>query len=400
VQAAVLAVSVPIVYRTALLRLARPAALVLAVAYGFSWGIAGAVAYEFHEVAFAVPMLALAVHALLRGRFAAAAAWSCALVLVKEDLPLTTAMMGVLLCLAGARKLGAAVIGFGAAAFGLLVFVVIPRLNVVGEFSYWDRAGVAAGDADGAGSSLIDLALGAVTGPKLLGIGFLLLPVAFLPLLSRISILALPTLAWHLLASNPAYSGTRYHYGVVLMPIVFLAAADGLARLPHLAARFRSRGTRLVVPLALGAVVLAGTGFAAAGPYPRMVNPAWWQPTPYARAAAAAIATVPAGATVAAHNRLAAHLVTDREVHLLDAGLRDAYGRTIDVEYVVAETTGGDFPIRPAQRRQLLADLTECGYEEIYARHGSVTLRRTESAPRGAALAACLPPPAGRSAGR
>jgi uncharacterized membrane protein len=383
VQAALLAASVSIVYLTARLRLARPAALVLAVGYGFSWGIAGAVAYEFHEVAFAVPLLALAVHALLRGRLAAAAAWACALVLVKEDLALTTAMFGVLLWWAGARRLGAAVAGFGVAGFGLLVLVVIPWLNAVGEFSYWDRAG---GD-----SSPVELVLGAFSPPKLLGVLALLLPVAFLAPLSRISILALPTVAWHLLATDPAYSGTRYHYGLVLMPIVFLAAADAL---PRLAARRRA------TPLAVGAVALAAIGFVATGPYPRMLDPAWWREPPYARDAAAAVATVPAGATVAAHNRLAAHLVTDREVHLLDAGLRDAYGRIIDVEYVVAETTSGDFPISPADRRRLLADLRGCGYQQIYAQRGFVTLRRTPDAPRDAALAACLPAPPGRSPGR
>jgi uncharacterized membrane protein len=384
-QAALLAISVPIVYRTARMRASRTASLVLAVCYGSSWGIAGAVAYDFHEVAFAVPLLALAIDALLRDSFRAAAVWSCGLVLVKEDLPLTTAMFGVLLFWAGARRLGLAVAGFGIAAFGLLVGVVIPRLNAVGEFSYWDRA---AGDG-GEPSSVTDLALGAAAPAKLLGILFLLLPVAFLALFSRISLLALPTLAWHLLADNPAYSGTQYHYGLVLMPIIFLAAADALRRLPSRA-----------VLVGLAAMVLAGIWFTVTGPYPRMLDPGWWQRTPYAREAAAAVATVPSGATVAAQNRLAPHLLPGREVHLFDTGLRDAYGRIIDVEYVVAETTSGSFPIPPAERRLLLADLQRCGYQEIYARHGFVTLRRTAGAPRGAALAACMPEPPGPSPGR
>lgn len=402
VQAALLAVSVVIVHRAALPRVREPAALVVAIGYGFSWGIAGAVAYEFHEVAFAVPVLALGIHALLAGRHAAAAGWACALVLVKEDLPLTTVMFGVLLFAAGARRLGLAVAGFGVAAFGLLVTVVIPRLNAVGEFSYWGRAGATPEDTTGAGASVAELVRGVVTGPKLAGVLLLLLPVAFLALGSRISLLALPTVGWHLLAANPAYSGTRYHYGLVLMPIIFLAAADTLPRLPRLAARLRlgRRAVRRAVPAALAAIVVAAAWFTATGPYRHMVDPSWWGPTDYAEEAAEALATVPEGATVAAHNRLASHLVTDREVHLLDAGLRDAYGRIIDVEYVVAETTSGEWPIPAARRRQLLADLKRCGYEEIYADGGFVTLRRASSAPRGPELAACLPAPDGRSAGR
>lgn len=405
VQAALLAVSVPIVYLTARWRLhqtgrvgplgARPVALVLALGYGLSWGIAGAVAFEFHEVAFAVPLLALAIGALLRGRHAAAAGLACSLVLVKEDLTLTTAVFGGLLFLAGARRLGAAVAAFGVASFGLLVFVVIPWLNAVGEFSYWDRAGAV---GDGGQSSVAEMVRGVFTGTKLYGVLILLLPVAFLALLSRISILALPTVGWHLLAANPAYSGTEYHYGVVLMPIIFLAAADGLARLPGL---LPVRLARLAAPVALGGIVAAAVWFTVNGPYPRMLDPHWWGPTPYATAGAAAVATVPDGVTVAVSNRLAPHLLTGgREVHTLDAGLRDAYGRIIDVEYVVVETTTNTFPIGPAQRRQLVADLRRCGYEQIYARDGFVTLRRTPDAPRGAALAACLPEPAGRSPGR
>jgi uncharacterized membrane protein len=283
------------------------------------------------------------------------------------------------------------------ASFALLVFVVIPRLNAVGEFSYWDRAGAAEGEPGSA--SLVELVLGMVTVAKLRGLLILLLPVAFLALFSRISILALPTVGWHLLAANPEYSGTKYHYGAVLMPIVFLAAADALARLPRLRA-MPVRLARSAPRLAVGWVLLAAIWFTALGPYPRMLGPGWWGPTQYARDAAAAVATVPVGASVAAHNRLAPHLVTDREVHLLDAGLRDAYGRIIDVEYVVAETTAGTFPIGPAARRQLLADLQDCGYRQIYSHGGFVTLHRTPAAPRGAALAACLPAPAGRSPGR
>ena len=403
VQAALIAGSVPIVYLTARLRLNRPVSVVLALAYGCSWGIAGAVAFEFHEVAFAVPLLALGIHALQRGRYPAAAAWGCTLVLVKEDLALTTAMFGVVLFLAGARRLGAAVAGFGVVAFGLLVFVVIPELNAVGEFSYWTRAGAT---GDGGQRSVSDLVTGVFTGPKLHGVLILLLPVAFLALGSRISILALPTVGWHLLAANPAYSGREYHYGLVLMPIIFLAAADALPRLPALLRlpglrRLPARLARLATPAALAWIVVAAIWFTAIGPYPRMLNPDWWGPTEYARDGAAAVATVPEGVTVAVSNRLAPHLLDgDREVHTLDAGLRDAYGRIIDVEYVVAELTTNTFPIGPQERRRLVRALLRCGYERVYAGGGFVTLRRTGTAPRGAALAACLPEPAGRSPGR
>src|SRR5690625_6881131 len=56
-------------------------------------------AVQFHEIAFAVPLLALSLTALLRGRVAATVAWAAPLVLVKEDLGLTVAVLGVIIAL-------------------------------------------------------------------------------------------------------------------------------------------------------------------------------------------------------------------------------------------------------------------------------------------------------------
>src|SRR5699024_1923797 len=45
-------------------------------AYVFSFGLQSAAAVQFHEVAFAVPLLALSLTALLRGRVRAAVLWA------------------------------------------------------------------------------------------------------------------------------------------------------------------------------------------------------------------------------------------------------------------------------------------------------------------------------------
>src|SRR5699024_7826947 len=66
-------------------------------AYALSWGLHGAVAVQFHEVAFAVPLLAFALAAYLRRRWWACAAWAAPLVFVKEDLGLTVAALGAVL---------------------------------------------------------------------------------------------------------------------------------------------------------------------------------------------------------------------------------------------------------------------------------------------------------------
>ena len=56
------------------------------IGYVTAWGFQGAVASQFHEIAFAVPLLAWASAAFVEGRWVAVMAWSAPLVLVKEDL--------------------------------------------------------------------------------------------------------------------------------------------------------------------------------------------------------------------------------------------------------------------------------------------------------------------------
>ena len=78
----------------------------IAVAYGFSWGLQQLANFDFHEVAFAVPLLAFSLSALVRGRIKAAVWWALPLVFVKEDQGFTVAAIGLYLAIAGMRAAG------------------------------------------------------------------------------------------------------------------------------------------------------------------------------------------------------------------------------------------------------------------------------------------------------
>jgi hypothetical protein len=58
----------------------------------------------------------------------------------------------------------------------------------------------------------------------------ILLPVAFLALRSPLVLIALPSLALRFISTNNYFWGTNWHYDATVMPIVFLAAVDGMAR--------------------------------------------------------------------------------------------------------------------------------------------------------------------------
>ncbi|WP_254076662.1 DUF2079 domain-containing protein [Streptomyces pacificus] len=75
-QSALLAVAVVPLARWAVRALGRRAAHVVAFGYGVSWGIASAAAFDFREVALAVPLLAFALAALGRRRWGRAVAWA------------------------------------------------------------------------------------------------------------------------------------------------------------------------------------------------------------------------------------------------------------------------------------------------------------------------------------
>ncbi|NUP38743.1 MAG: DUF2079 domain-containing protein [Streptomyces sp.] len=95
-QALLFALSVVPVTRGAGLLLGRGRGLAIGAAYGLSWGVQRAVDFDYHEIAFAMPLLAFSLEAVVRKRWAPALWWALPLVLVKEDLGVTAAMIGAI----------------------------------------------------------------------------------------------------------------------------------------------------------------------------------------------------------------------------------------------------------------------------------------------------------------
>lgn len=228
-QAALYAVSAVPVTRAATRALGRARGLALGIAYGLSWGLQRAVDFDFHEVCFAVPLIALSLEALLAQRWRATLLWMLPLVLVKEDLGATVAAMAVVVAIR-ARRRGAtcvapyalAVASFGAVATLMTFTMIIPAFNTAGGYDYLSKIGET-GPLTGAGV-------------KIRTVLWLLVPATgLLALRSTLLIAVLPTLGWRFLSSDPHFWGTDWHYSAVLMPIVTLALVDVLpgARLSH-----------------------------------------------------------------------------------------------------------------------------------------------------------------------
>jgi uncharacterized membrane protein len=190
-----------------------------------------------HAVSFALPLLLGAFWALESERRAAFFVLLGLALTCKESVGLAAVMMG-LLSLLDRRPLA---LGLGAAAMGLgwlllSVFVLIPVMGGdLGDATLYRYGQL--------GSSLGEILLSPLTRPgvwldalltraSLTWLLALLLPFGFLPLLApRALLVALPFLVQDLLSSDASMRSMDFYFEALILPGLFVAAADGAARL-------------------------------------------------------------------------------------------------------------------------------------------------------------------------
>ena len=230
----------------------------LGLVYVLSWGMQGAVAAQFHEIAFAMPLLAYASVAFVERRWGAVTAWSVPLVLVKEDMGLTVLMIGVAVILTSAvpawyrsctvirpsgrgadglnaaagnapkdeatrnrhrgLRLGVGMIVGGIAAFLFAIQVFLPAFNINGVWDY----GLSSQDQPTSPDALTQ---------KIKVVVMLILTSGVVGLTSPWLLVVLPTLAWRFLGSVDFYwVWDNWHYNATLMPIALGALLDVVAR--------------------------------------------------------------------------------------------------------------------------------------------------------------------------
>ncbi|MEU2339043.1 DUF2079 domain-containing protein [Streptomyces sp. NPDC013172] len=365
-QAALLAIAVVPIATFAQRTVGRHGAMVVAFGYGSSWGVAQVVGFDFHEVAFAVPMLAFGLVALAEDRWRAAALWSLALLTVKEDLGLTVGAIGCVMVWRGARRTGAALAAAGVVGSMLEILVVIPSFNPGGRFTYWDKmsaSGTGTGGPQGVGDTLYHWTLGVITpDPKATMLLMLLAPTAFVALRSSLIWVCVPTLAWRLLSDNPDYWGTGFHYSAVLMPMVFVAFVDALSSWEH------SRRHALTVAGAVAALLLPQF------PLGQLLHLDTWHTSPRVAQARRILHQIPDGATVAASNRLAPQLTDRAQVTVFGFP-----GSRPSPQWIAVDTaTPMGWPISPLQERQLIDQALSDNYVTVVDRDGYLLLRRRQ----------------------
>lgn len=355
-QDALFAVSVVPLVRFARRRIGSWQGIVLGVAFVLSFGIAEAVKAQFHEIAFAVPLMAYGLVAWLEGRRRTGAVLIGLLVFVKEDLGLTVMMLGlvelwiawgeqaysaatggsgdegaeerieagsfprrtletlVVALRSKAASLPISLVLWGVLWFVLAIVVLLPALNPSGS---WDYTGNIGSDAQSTGSGLLAM-LTNLFGPGQKGVIVLLLvtTAGIVGLRSPYMWLMVPTLAWRFAGNVNTYWDWTWHYNAILIPVAMVALVDGVERL-RAWEQLRQSWRRNVAWLAVGVSVATSLGMMWGGPlgvYLRGQGTAYEIPEEEISAAQGAIEAVGKSRNVVSDVQMLAYLVPDNRV--------------------------------------------------------------------------------------
>jgi uncharacterized membrane protein len=396
-QAFLVAISVIPVSRAAAARLGRTPARIIAVAYGLSWGLQQMIDFDFHELAFAVPLLACSLSALVRGKTRAAVLWALPLVFVKEDQGLTVAAIGlVMLVTAWRARVRAAQDGaprstrtiwaglflvlWGLAWSAVSIEVIIPLLNPFHTYDYWSEGGILGNSSSNSVITLLDQ-IGHDYLRKLGTLALTLVPVVFLALRSPLSLVAVPSIVLRFINTDPNYWGPYYHYSAPLMPVVFVAAIDGLARIQ--AARVTATAARAATAPRRGvagaavqyspALMLAiAIGLCFWAPLKHLWQPQTYTISQHARVEDAAVATVPDGATVEATQSMEATLGARADVFYAGDPRNPApqYITLDSRDYLQPRLSG-------SVSQWVKRDHRSASYRQIFGQDGVYVFRRT-----------------------
>ena len=389
-------------------RKAIAAAYLVSVAYALSWPIASALAFDFHEVAFAPVLTAVALERLSAGRLRTALIALGALLLVKEDMGLFVAGIGVYLAVARPRvvrrqlAVAVALVVAGLADTVIATYVLIPAFG--GRSSYYWAYTALGPHAPQAAWHLIShpasLKLLVTPEVKLQTMLWLFGAFCFLSLRSPMALAAIPLLLERMLSNLFGnWWVTSYQYNAYLVVILVFAAVDGAARLDRqlLARQHRAAeaaagehvgpaGPRWAGPWSVALAGAAAMCAAAVILVPRFafgaaLHPSFYRQTAQMKAAAAADAAVPSGVTVEAVNNLGPQL-SGRDTVLLWDG--DGGTPLLGAPWVVANVRQRQFTFHSvSEQRQHVALLERDGYQVIFRRDGYIVLHRA-GPPKGA----------------
>lgn len=372
-QGVLLAVAGAPIYLFAEERLGEIPGLCFLGCYLVFWGVLAGIVYDFHHVVFAVPAISTALYAALTRRNRLLWAAVAVAMLTREDLSLTVIGLGLYIAIVQRRFILAGVmIGLNAAWFALLIGVVMPAL-AGGPYRHWTYDALGTGPVN----SLEYIALHPLSSLELLftpahktlvWIGSFL-GWGFLPLLSPIAIITLPSFLERFWSSSPTLWSFQYQYSMLPAPILAFAAIDTTVRIKSW---LRGRPVSLApIVLAAGAL-LAGTVFTF-GPIRPLDELSTYISDSRAAQIESCLSSIPGNASVDASNSLVPHLSHRYDIYVIT--------ERHDADYIAIDpSTYGDFsPGEETQLRDIARTSLAGGYGVACAK--GLTLVLAKGAP-------------------
>ncbi|MEP6979016.1 MAG: DUF2079 domain-containing protein, partial [Thermoleophilia bacterium] len=298
-------------------QLGTAAAYAFEVAYLAFWGVLGGDIFDFHELAFAAPIVSFALYATVTRRWGLL--WAMALLgcLTREDVTLAFVGLGLYLLLQRRFRLGGALIAANFVWFIVAVKLVIPALaDRAYQQWYYTRLG------DGPGEAAVHVVLHPIDTirlfftphEKLRALFNLFAPWLALPLGSPLLVAMLPPLAARFLSDKPSHWAPQgFHYSLVLAPMLAFAAVDACARLSRLA----GAPERVVAGGIATAVLAAGLFFSFVRLKPLDELRRYGSPE-VAASIRSCLRTIPPNSSVSATSALVPHLSHRRAIYQLD----------------------------------------------------------------------------------
>lgn len=379
-QAVLIAASLFPVFSFCSRKLGRPCAYMLAGAYASFWGIHSAVAFDFHEVAFAPLLIALMIDAADLGRWRRFFGALALLLLVKESLGVFVAFFGLYLLVGRRWRQGLVTVALGVGWFFLTTKLFMPLLADGRPYRHWNYRQFG-DDLPEAVQTIVsypgmffDVLLS--SDEKLRALRYFFAPFLGLTLCSPLVILTVPLLLEKMLSTNPFMWGTELHYSLTIAPVIVMGAAAGLHNFLRLRPLSRLRaiglGPRALAAGASGVILFSNLWIASGWSLWSLTDPGFYKRSPSAVVVGRALATIPPQASVAAQIDLLPHLTQRQKAYWLRP-------RVPSTEYIIANP--GDYfatayPKAGFVDRMRLVNEKRRRYAPVFNEGGWLVLRR------------------------
>jgi len=366
------------IYKLAKLKLNNQMfSLAVSFAYLGFVGVQTLLDYDFHEVAFGLPLLAFALLFLHLKKYT----WYFFLIIfslfIKEDMPLFVASLGLYAIIRLREfKVGISTVGIGAISYYLITYLIIP---------YFKKEPFAYEHLDPAlGKTGFDLIIKTFTDPilviksafydaqfvKLRTTLNLLASFSFLPLLSpETLILTAPNVAERFITYLPQRWIIRFQYSAILSPIFAVASIHAVENFFWITKKLNIKETarkNLLYLLSFALVISTiYITFRNNAPFTRILNPASYCCLSNFSKDYEILKLIPKDASVMAQSSLVPHLSHRDKIFRYDDSI---FTRGIFPEYIIMDVNlHSDPPYLRSDLQKRIEDLRKhSNYEELY----------------------------------